>query len=443
MQRYSSQKFSSRFFAQLFADSLSNPQKDACILAGGVFVSYLSAVALDASEQFQSWASQYEHLQLDELPFALLTFAVLSAWYSRRRFQESSTQFALRKKIESELSQREHLLKKLFDENLAGNCILDRDGNIQMYNPMFSSICGEMHLTQNVQYLFELSWSTLLDNLAEKQEINYPRLKLNRRDKLVCYVTARFLFVSDDTNTKGIRVHIYLADITELCLAEMDLEKTLIENKKLTNQLTQQNPSLLNQSKNKISQTQRLVNQMLIDTEVTFVQKKSTNSDFVKRIHGDLKRVHQSLHELNQTTLPSEITHETLLIAIEDHLIEWKALFPHTYYEYSANLGDDAKLFNNVYAVVYRIILESVNNCHRHANAKWIKIKLLIERRDNNHFLIIEVRDDGCGMDVTRATQGSGLRSMRESTELLKGTFNILSAVNAGSLVFAKFSLTP
>lgn len=87
-------------------------------------------------------------------------------------------------------------------------------------------------------------------------------------------------------------------------------------------------------------------------------------------------------------------------------------------------------------SVLYRVAQEAIGNAVKHASARELHVSV----RTNEHDVVLEVRDDGCGFNVGAAEssmRGMGLFSMRERLGLVGGTLVILSAPNAGTTVRA------
>jgi len=72
---------------------------------------------------------------------------------------------------------------------------------------------------------------------------------------------------------------------------------------------------------------------------------------------------------------------------------------------------------------------EALSNIARHANAKHCEVRL--ERRGSKASLTIE--DDGVGFNVRRATEGNGLRNMRERAAAMGGLLRVTSKAGKGT----------
>lgn len=90
---------------------------------------------------------------------------------------------------------------------------------------------------------------------------------------------------------------------------------------------------------------------------------------------------------------------------------------------------------------VYRIVQEALGNAIRHAHPSCVTVKVV----DDGSGVRIVVRDDGRGFDPAAASDGFGLKRMRERVELFGGSLEIASAAGGGTEVRAAFpaSLRP
>ncbi|GAW99469.1 sensor histidine kinase [Secundilactobacillus mixtipabuli] len=100
------------------------------------------------------------------------------------------------------------------------------------------------------------------------------------------------------------------------------------------------------------------------------------------------------------------------------------------------------QLSTNVQSVLYRIAQESIHNALKHAQATEISILLVA----HDHFINLEVIDNGVGFDVPKHRQFNGrslgLMNMNERVKALNGSFEIISAPGNGTTVTAKFPVT-
>lgn len=99
------------------------------------------------------------------------------------------------------------------------------------------------------------------------------------------------------------------------------------------------------------------------------------------------------------------------------------------------------KLESSFKAGVFRLVQECLNNVEKHANAKFVQVKLEFLQ---DHMLLI-VKDDGQGFvvdEIKRRTGSFGLLGMQERTQLLDGKMDIHSAPQQGTRVTFHIPLT-
>lgn len=428
---------------------LSSSKRDALIVLLGVGTVYLCALTFNLSETLHEWSSEYEDWQLDEIPFALFAFAVLSAWFSQRRLLESYKQFELRKEMGKALIKSQLLYKKIFDESLTGNCVMDTHGNIEMFNSNFVTICGDKYPAMNAKYLFDFSWQEMLSELEHIQELNFTKLKINRSDKLICFVVARLIYIASESETSksNAKIHVYFADITEQCLAESDLEKTLNENRQLALHAMKAQENERKYIAREIhDETGQFLSAIRMDALAIKNLPKAQVAAIANRIEANAKHIQKSVRALIKHLRPPILDTNGLIGAIEHMVSDWKEMNPNAYYELVINLNSE-DVSEEINTIAYRIVQEALTNIHRHAQAKWVKIKLFIDADRAERFLCIEIRDDGIGFDPSTLQSGIGLVGMRERVDSVQGEFKILSAKGAGSFISAnlpiKTNLTP
>lgn len=121
--------------------------------------------------------------------------------------------------------------------------------------------------------------------------------------------------------------------------------------------------------------------------------------------------------------------------ALEQYVMRLRMVEP---FRLSLNAGTlKTRLDIKVEGAIFSIVQEAVNNAKKHANAKQLEINAI----EQDHTLIITVRDDGCGFDVqkTRARTGErgslGLLNMQERAEIARGRLEVSSIVNGGTTV--------
>ena len=93
------------------------------------------------------------------------------------------------------------------------------------------------------------------------------------------------------------------------------------------------------------------------------------------------------------------------------------------------NISPGVMLDQEAEVVVYRVAQEAMTNALRHAGAEQIRLTL----RPDGDMTVLRVQDDGCG--VANATDGAGMRGMRERAVLVGGLLEVADARGGGTAV--------
>jgi signal transduction histidine kinase len=92
----------------------------------------------------------------------------------------------------------------------------------------------------------------------------------------------------------------------------------------------------------------------------------------------------------------------------------------------------DAVINSSLRREAFLIFKESINNVVKHAAAKNVWTELSVE----GGVLKLTIRDDGTGFDPAAANEnGNGLRSMRQRTVEVGGTFDVISDLNSSTTI--------
>ena len=86
---------------------------------------------------------------------------------------------------------------------------------------------------------------------------------------------------------------------------------------------------------------------------------------------------------------------------------------------------------------VFLVFKEAVNNIVRHARCAEVEI----EFRNERSWLVLTMRDDGCGFDPERAREGHGLMSLRRRASALGGELEVVSSLGRGASLTLRIPL--
>lgn len=105
--------------------------------------------------------------------------------------------------------------------------------------------------------------------------------------------------------------------------------------------------------------------------------------------------------------------------------------------EFDRDLPGELHLDSPVKIAVYRVVQEALTNVAKYAGVDTVQLRIFTEH--NN--LIIHVRDEGHGFEVSKYPLGIGLIGMRQRTLLHGGKFEIYSQIGHGTHIIATFPL--
>ncbi len=141
------------------------------------------------------------------------------------------------------------------------------------------------------------------------------------------------------------------------------------------------------------------------------------------------------LREISLNLLPRELEDEGLGAAVESLVDRINASN-----RISANFSQTAALNDfdtSKSMLLFRVIQEITTNTIKHSGAKNIQIGMA----DRGNYLILEIKDDGCGFDYESSCKkkgSSGLKNIQSRLELLNAILMIESNSNAGTHYFIK-----
>lgn len=105
--------------------------------------------------------------------------------------------------------------------------------------------------------------------------------------------------------------------------------------------------------------------------------------------------------------------------------------------EFSVSVPDELALSETIEEHVFRIVQESLSNILRHANATEVTVDISKRAKE----LFVHIRDNGKGFDVNHNSDRKtsyGLKTMRERSDELGGTFTVRSNVDEGTYIDIK-----
>ena len=97
-----------------------------------------------------------------------------------------------------------------------------------------------------------------------------------------------------------------------------------------------------------------------------------------------------------------------------------------------AATGTERRLDGYMEIMIFRAVQELLSNAARHSRANIIKVHMDTDEEK----IVIDVEDDGKGFNVEQALEGSmGIKVIKDRVEILKGEFNIDTAIGQGTRI--------
>lgn len=155
-----------------------------------------------------------------------------------------------------------------------------------------------------------------------------------------------------------------------------------------------------------------------------------------------LQKASEEVRTIVMNLRPSILDNLGILATISWFCRQYKNIYSGITIEKQINLRE-RDISDDLKTTIFRILQEAMNNIAKHSNAD--RVLLRLEKSNSSINLII--RDNGNGfnnkslMSTKSYTNGFGITSMKERTELSGGTFDILSEPGEGTIVQAEWSL--
>ena len=157
-----------------------------------------------------------------------------------------------------------------------------------------------------------------------------------------------------------------------------------------------------------------------------------------EELQSDLEKIYQRVRQISRTLRPNEINNLGLKLSIQSLV---------SYISESSNisgsfeyLGKEEKLDSEIEICIYSVIQESLNNIIKHSKANEFSVQIEL----NNKYVNIIISDNGVGIPDEYFTSkelmnnGTGLFSMKEKVENLKGKLKINSNHYEGTVLVIK-----
>lgn len=170
-----------------------------------------------------------------------------------------------------------------------------------------------------------------------------------------------------------------------------------------------------------------------------FVKRHQPARDLLTRLSELLENTSQEITRISNNLTPKLLNDFGLLEAIRNLA---DGIFRRTSVKADINILLGKKRYGKqIETFLFRIVQEILNNVRKHSEANRVNLKLM----EKDNYLLLEVKDNGKGFDLRSKNPNqintSGLMNLRRRIQLLKGDFNIYTAMGKGCEIFIKIPL--
>jgi PAS domain S-box-containing protein len=329
------------------------------------------------------------------------------------------------KQYEFSLKESEEKYRKLFEESSDCIFITDREGNFLDLNVagygLFSkgsfkenrfSLFSLMHKPEEKKYfLQELKNNKALENFA-------LQIKCTDNSVIDCLISATAI---EGSHKKIIGYRGIIKDVSKQKETENIVLKTIVDTQE------EERKRFAKDIHDSLGQQLSAI-KFYIGASVTHTKDEKQKALLIKSNDAlvtalaDMRNICFNLmpKTLENFGLVQSVKELCNQIDVNDHL-SFKVLADNSF----------PLLNKSVEIALFRIIQEFINNSMKHSKASKINIELLLR----NNTLLIQLKDNGTGFDITAAQNknGMGLRNAQSRIKPYNGEINIISTIGKGT----------
>ncbi|MFY0602891.1 MAG: tetratricopeptide repeat protein [Flavobacteriaceae bacterium] len=160
------------------------------------------------------------------------------------------------------------------------------------------------------------------------------------------------------------------------------------------------------------------------DFNTTFKEKLSTISTFTS---DTIFQLRDTIWAMNKGEVSYKDFHSRIIAFIE------KAKVATSTIDFKIeNSVQSAFSFESIISInLFRVVQEIINNSMKHSNASMVRINT----NEKEHFLNIEINDNGVGFNIKEVALGNGLRNIKKRMKEINGTVSIESESGKGTKI--------
>ncbi|MDR2683739.1 MAG: sensor histidine kinase [Dysgonamonadaceae bacterium] len=157
------------------------------------------------------------------------------------------------------------------------------------------------------------------------------------------------------------------------------------------------------------------------------------NLDSIDHIENARTLLDHSIEELRRVArnlMPVALLRYGLKTSLDDFC----RAFPPVHFHF---FGEDKRISENLELLIYRCVIELVNNAVKYSEAENINVQLI----QNENSLSLTVHDDGRGFDPDKVQQGLGLKNLSDRLTVLNGKLDIHSVPGQGTEINVELAI--
>jgi len=163
-------------------------------------------------------------------------------------------------------------------------------------------------------------------------------------------------------------------------------------------------------------------------------ETKKQHESFLEELQDIEKEIREVSHKLNTNFDSADVNFTNII----NQLLESKSQIGDFQFQLNIDSNISWKSTDEIIKVnVYRIIQEALQNTIKHAKANHVSIEFFTDKS----YLNILLKDDGVGFNLKKSKKGIGLKNIQSRVQNMKGTLDIKSAMNEGTLIHIKIPI--
>jgi len=165
-------------------------------------------------------------------------------------------------------------------------------------------------------------------------------------------------------------------------------------------------------------------------SQVALVEKNGNTQSYLQRIGDQSARMMEDMGDMVWSINPRNDSMSQVLIRMREFASEIFEL-KNIEYQFSEKGTENLVLNADQRKNLFLIFKESINNAAKYSQADKIEINL----HQQDHSLVMSIKDNGQGFDEQKVKAGNGLRNLRERAKEINARLELKSKVGAGTEV--------